>query len=87
MASYRLSIKRSAAKELEAVEPKSLRLRIISKIQALAKQPRPAGSEKLAGAEDSYRIRQGDYRVLYTVDDQAVVIEGVRIAHRREAYR
>ena len=87
MASYKLSIKRSAAKELETVEPQSLRLRIVSKIQALAKEPRPSGSEKLAGAENCYRIRQGDYRVLYTVDDQAVVVEVVRIAHRRGAYR
>lgn len=87
MASYSISIKRAAAKELEAVEPQSLRSRIVSKIQALARNPRPSGCEKLAGTEDCYRIRQGDYRVVYTVDDGAVVIEVVRIAHRREAYR
>ena len=56
------------------------------KIQALASNPRPQGSEKLAG-DDRYRIRHGNYRVLYEVDDKTVVVAIVRVAHRREAYR
>lgn len=87
MANYRISIKRSAAKELEAVEHRSLRVRIVSKIQSLARNPRPSGSEKLAGTANRYRIRQGAYRVVYSVDDESVVIEVLRIAHRREVYR
>lgn len=85
MASYSVAIKRSAAKELEDV-PRKDRQRLIARIQALAGNPRPEGSEKLAG-QNRYRIRQGDYRVLYEVDDATVVVTVVRVAHRRAAYR
>lgn len=85
MASYSVVIKRSAAKELEDV-PRKDRQKLVGKIQALATNPRPEGSEKLAG-QDRYRIRHGDYRVLYEVDDTVVVVTVVRVAHRREAYR
>lgn len=85
MASYSVVIKRSAAKELEDV-PRKDRPKLVGKIQALATNPRPEGSEKLAG-QDRYRIRHGDYRVLYEVDDTVVVVTVVRVAHRREVYR
>ena len=85
MASYRILIKKSAAKELEAV-PKKDREKLVIKIQKLADDPRPPGSEKLAG-DDKYRIRHGVYRVLYEVDDPTIVVTIVRVAHRREAYR
>jgi mRNA interferase RelE/StbE len=85
VASYSVLIKRSAAKELEGV-PRKDRRKLITKIRALASDPRPDGSEKLAG-QDLYRVRQGDYRVLYEVDDAVVVVTVVRVAHRREAYR
>lgn len=85
MAAYNILIKRSAAKELEAV-PKKDREKLVAKIRALANDPRPHGSEKLAG-DDKYRIRQGVYRVLYEVDDTTVVVTVVRVAHRREVYR
>lgn len=85
MASYSVVIKRSAAKELEAI-PKKDREKLVAKIQGLATEPRPAGSEKLAG-NDKYRVRHGDYRVLYEIDDGAVVITVIRVAHRREVYR
>lgn len=85
MAAYSVQIKRSAAKELEAV-PKKDREKLVSKIQALSNNPRPPGSEKLAG-DDKYRIRHGVYRVLYEVDDTTIVVVVVRVAHRREAYR
>ena len=85
MASYSLVLRKSAAKELEAV-PKKDRLKLVDKISALAANPRPPGSEKLAG-DEKYRIRHGDYRVLYEIDDDRVVVTVVRIAHRREAYR
>ncbi len=85
MASYSLLIKRSAAKELEAVPPKDRR-RIVARIQALATEPRPPGIEKLSGAE-KYRVRQGDYRVLYTIDDSIRSVVIVKIGHRRDVYR
>ncbi|HET6281022.1 MAG TPA: type II toxin-antitoxin system RelE/ParE family toxin, partial [Polyangia bacterium] len=69
MASYGLEIKKSAAKELADLPSKDLS-RIVEKVQALAAAPRPPGSEKLSG-DEKYRIRQGNYRVLYEVDDTA----------------
>jgi mRNA interferase RelE/StbE len=85
VASYSVLIKRSAAKELEAV-PKKDREKLVARIQALADNPRPLGSEKLAG-DDKYRIRYGVYRVLYEIDDALVLVTVVRVAHRREVYR
>lgn len=85
MEKYRLRIKRSAAKELEALPSKDRR-RIVGRIQDLASDPRPHGCEKLSG-EDKYRIRQGDYRVLYAVQDADATVIVVKIAHRRDAYR
>lgn len=87
MASYSVLIKTSAAKELEAVEPRSLRVRIVARIQALAQTPRPQGSQKLAGEAERYRMRQGAYRVVYSVNDQKQIVEIVKIGHRREVYR
>ena len=69
------------------MEPRSVRARIVSRIEALAQTPRPRGSQKLAGDEERYRIRQGSYRVVYAVDDTARVVEVVKIGHRRDVYR
>lgn len=85
MASYSLEIKRSAARELAGLPPRD-RARIITRIQALAREPRPAGSEKLSGQE-RYRIRQGDYRVLYKIHDDVLTVIVVKIGHRRDVYR
>ena len=85
MASYRIEIKRSAVKELEAVPAKDRR-RITTKIQALADNPRPAGCEKLSG-HDKYRIRQGNYRILYTIEDDVLVVTVIKIGDRRDVYR
>jgi mRNA interferase RelE/StbE len=87
VASYSVSIKRTAARELEAVEPRSLRVRLVSRIRSLGDDPRPSGSQKLAGGSERYRIRQGAYRVVYSVDDDRRVVEVVKIGHRREVYR
>lgn len=83
--SYSLRIKRSAEKELRTVSPKDLP-KIVERIRALASDPRPSGSRKLT-AQMRYRIRQGDYRILYTVDDAARDVEIIKIGHRREVYR
>lgn len=87
MAGYRLLIKASATKELEAVGAKADRQRIVGKIQALAANPRPRGSEKLAGYVDRYRVRQGSFRVIYLVDDEHQEVTIFRIGHRKDVYR
>jgi len=87
VASYSLLIKRSAVRELEAVEPRSLRVKLVSRIQGLASNPRPAGSQKLAGADHRYRLRQGAYRIVYSVDDSTLVVVVVKIGHRGDVYR
>jgi len=85
--SYNLYIKPSAGKELEAVGSKPDRLRIIGKIRGLADDPRPHGSEKLAGHDDRYRIRQGNYRVVYAIDDKAGSVTIYKVGHRKDIYR
>ena len=87
MASYSVFLKRSAAKELEEIGQESDRRRIVERIRALADDARPSGSEKLAGREDRLRIRQGDHRVIYSVDDQSRSITVVKIGHRKDVYR
>ena len=87
MAAYRLLIKASAAKELEAVGTKADRQRIIEKVQALAASPRPQGSEKLAGYADRYRVRQGSYRIIYLVDDERREVTIFKVGHRKDVYR
>ncbi|MGQ0704481.1 MAG: type II toxin-antitoxin system RelE family toxin [Gemmatimonadales bacterium] len=85
MASYRVLIKQSAAKELEAVSLKERR-RLVRRIEALATNARPVGGQKLSG-EEKYRVRQGDYRILYEISDEELVVTVVRIGHRRDVYR
>ena len=87
MADYSLSIKLSAAKELQSISDKATLTRLIEKINSLATQPRPSGSEKLAGRPNLYRVRQGNYRVIYSGDDQSRVVDVVKVGHRRDVYR
>jgi mRNA interferase RelE/StbE len=74
-------------RELEDVGSKRDRQRLVDRIHGLADDPRPPGSVKLAGREDRIRIRQGDFRIVYSIDDEKRVVTVVRIAHRRDAYR
>lgn len=85
MARYELRFKPSVAKDLRGIPSADLR-RILARIETLREDPRPAGSEKLS-AQERYRVRQGDYRILYTVLDSEVIVEIVKVGHRREAYR
>ena len=85
MAKYKITIKKSAAKELENIPTKDLR-KIIKRIQSLAENPRPPRSQKLS-VHCLYRIRQGDYRIVYSIDDKALVVDIFKIGHRREIYR
>lgn len=85
MASYNLEIKRGAEKDIRNLLDADRR-RIISKITALQENPRPFGCEKLKG-EEAFRIRQGNYRIIYTVDDDTHAVTIVKVGHRREVYR
>lgn len=85
MARYELRFKPSIAKDLRGIPSADLR-RILARIETLREDPRPAGSEKLS-AQERYRVRQGDYRILYTVLDSEVIVEIVKVGHHREVYR
>ena len=85
MASYRLLIKPSAVKELEDL-PRRDRPRLTTRMRELADEPRPQGAEKLRG-HDLYRVRQGDYRILYEILDRDLTVTIIKIGHRRDVYR
>jgi mRNA interferase RelE/StbE len=85
VAAYKLLIATSAAKELDVLPLKDRR-RMAARIGRLALDPRPAGVEKLSGQE-KYRLRQGDYRILFSIDDADRHVIIVKIGHRREVYR
>jgi mRNA interferase RelE/StbE len=85
MGNYRVLIRKSAADELGRIPTKDLR-RIVKRIRSLGDEPRPHGCEKLS-AQERYRLRQGDYRVVYSVDDSVRTVEVVKIGHRSEIYR
>ena len=87
MAGYRLFLKPSAAKELDKIGSKLDRRRIVAKIDDLASDPRPHGSEKLTGYEDRYRVRQGDFHLVYLIDEKDRIVTVFKIGHRREIYR
>jgi mRNA interferase RelE/StbE len=86
MASYQVNWKRSAAKELKKIPPQIIP-RIIDAVDALAADPYPQGVVKLTGADHTFRIRVGDYRVIYTIESEVLQVEIVRVRHRRDVYR
>ena len=85
MNSYSVEVKRSARKELEAL-PNNLLSRVVSKLESLGRTPRPTGCKKLKGYKDLWRVRVGEWRVVYIINDGAKVVSVTRIAHRREVY-
>ncbi|MDE3105008.1 MAG: type II toxin-antitoxin system RelE/ParE family toxin [Acidobacteriota bacterium] len=85
MAKYSVELKASAYKELERL-PAKLVERIFPKLEALGEEPRPAGCKKLKGGQREWRIRIGDYRVVYVVDDAKLRVSVTRIRHRSEVY-
>ena len=87
MANYSVHLKRSAAKEIEDLGTRTLRRRIISKIRRLAADPRPAGCQKLSRDENVYRVRLGDYRIVYRIDDHDKLVVIIKVGHRRDIYR
>ncbi len=86
MADYRLTFARSARKELENL-PTSLVVRLLARIEALSVNPRPGGVVKLRGESNLWRLRVGDYRVVYSIDDDARLVDVSIVRHRREVYR
>ena len=86
MDEYEVVLARSARKELEALAD-AIQDRVLSRLVSLTRNPRPKGCRKLAGADSEWRLRVGDYRVLFSIDDSTRVVEIVAIRHRREAYR
>jgi mRNA interferase RelE/StbE len=86
MDEYELRFARAARRELEALDTAMVQ-RLFSAIERLAQDPRPRGCRKIQGADNLWRIRVGDYRVLYTIDDQARLLDILAIRHRSDAYR
>ncbi|NQX00335.1 type II toxin-antitoxin system RelE/ParE family toxin [bacterium] len=86
MASYKLEIKAAARKDLARLQP-SIATRIAEAIENLADEPHPAGSRKLKGFEYRYRIRVGDYRVIYEIRNSILTVFIIRIGHRKDIYR
>ncbi|HXM67030.1 MAG TPA: type II toxin-antitoxin system RelE/ParE family toxin [Candidatus Acidoferrum sp.] len=85
MSSYAVELKPSARKELESL-PDTALARVVRRLESLGHDPRPAGCRKLKGYKDQWRVRIGDWRVIYIIDDTARVVSVTRIAHRREVY-
>jgi mRNA interferase RelE/StbE len=83
---YRVFLLRAAERDLRRL-PVRLHDRIINAIQELADQPRPSGCRKLSGSDHDWRIRVGDYRIVYEIDDAALEVRVNRVRHRREVYR
>jgi mRNA interferase RelE/StbE len=86
VAKYRLLIKPLAVKDIEAIPLKRERQRVVERISKLAEDPRPFGSEKISG-QDKYRVRQGLYRILYVIEDQDLIVQVVKVGHRKDVYR
>jgi len=85
MENYEILFKRSVKKDIQGIPPKDIQ-KILKRIIALSDNPRPSTSEKLT-AKEEYRVRQGVYRILYTVDDNEHQITIIKIAHRNKAYK
>jgi len=85
VARYRIEIKKSAIKELGIIPSRDL-ARIMERIGSLADDPRPQDSRKLSG-EEKYRVRKGNYRILYLIEDDLLIVCVVKVAHRKDVYR
>jgi len=86
MDSYRIEFVQSARKDIRAIDRQWIP-KVVDAIYGLAQNPHPAGSKKLIGSERTYRIRVGDYRVIYDVEDIVRVVLITRVRHRKDVYR
>lgn len=86
MASYTIEWRRSTKKDLRKIPPSEVR-KIIDQVGLLGENPYPPGTTKLSGSENAFRIRVGDYRILYEVFEEVLIVEVIRVAHRKDVYR
>ena len=86
MASFKIEWRKSTKKDLRRIAAVEVR-KIVAAVAALAQDPRPLGSTKMQGSDFAYRIRVGDYRVIYEIYEDRVIIEIVKVRHRRDVYR
>lgn len=86
MPEYTIVFARSARKELQAL-PQRRAVRILEAVEALATEPRPRGCRKLIAADELWRFRSGDYRVLYKIDDSRRLVDVIAVRHRKDAYQ
>jgi len=85
MGEYKIFFRAPVEKDLRSIPKKDLK-KILSRIETLSKDPRPQGYEKLSGQE-KYRIRQGTYRIIYSIQDQELTVWVVKVGHRKDVYR
>ncbi len=85
MKKYEITVSKSALKELQKL-PKEANNKIIPSISKLANNPRPTGSKKLKGSNSNWRIRVGNYRIIYAIDDEILIVDIRKIGHRRDIY-
>ncbi|MBA2662863.1 MAG: type II toxin-antitoxin system RelE/ParE family toxin [Bradymonadaceae bacterium] len=83
--SYTVELTKSAAREFKKLE-RAIQVRVAQAIDALKDEPRPEGVRKLSGAENLWRVRVGDYRIIYSIEDDILLVTLVRVRHRRDAY-
>jgi mRNA interferase RelE/StbE len=83
---YQILVLPAAKRQLKKL-PKQAQAVIVGVIEALAKNPRPSGAKKLVGEEDLYRVRTRDYRIVYEIRDQQLIVAVVKVGHRRDIYR
>ena len=86
MGCYKIEWKNSAKKELKCL-PRQVIAKVISAVEKLPNNHHPAGSKKLVGTEHTYRLRVGDYRIVYSIQNDLLIIEVVRVAHRKDVYK
>jgi mRNA interferase RelE/StbE len=84
---YNVVFTKSAFKEIVRLDSNVYRERILQRIQELSANPRPSGSKKLQGFRDRYRLRQGDFRILYEIQDRILVVTVIQVGNRKEVYR
>jgi len=87
VASYNVIFTKEALKEIASIDRRADRTRIVEKIHKLADNPRPHGSKKLKGYLERYRLRQGDYRILYEIRDEVLIVTVVQVGNRKDVYR
>lgn len=86
MTAWRVEFSTAAARQIRKLDP-AVRRRVLAGLRALETDPRGPGTKKLVGIDDGWRLRIGDYRVLYEIHDDVVLVEVFRVAHRREVYQ